>query len=47
MAEIYGNTNMVRDLWNWVVERDAFINLIIKIQQLGIAVVLITIIRGN
>ena len=26
---------------------DAFINLIIKIQQLGIAVVLITIIRGN
>jgi hypothetical protein len=26
---------------------DAFINLIIKIQQLGIAVVIITIIRGN
>jgi hypothetical protein len=26
---------------------DAFINLIIKIQQLGIAVVILTIIRGN
>ena len=24
MAEIYGNTNMVRDLWNWVVERWAY-----------------------
>lgn len=38
---------MVRDLWNWVAERDAFINLIIKIQQLVIAVVILTIIRGN
>ena len=38
---------MVRDFWNWVVERDAFINLIIKILQLGIALVIITIIRGN
>ena len=47
MEEICGNTNRVRDLYHWVVERDAFINLIIKIQQLGIAVVILTIIRGN
>jgi len=43
MAEIYGYTNRLRDLYHC----DAFINLIIKILQLGIAVVVITIIRGN
>ena len=41
MAEIYGNTNMVRDLWNWVVERWAYCVV------LGIACLIIYSVTGS
>ena len=41
MVEIYGNTNMVRDLWNWVVERWAYWVV------LGIACLIIYSVTGS
>ena len=41
MTEIYGNTNMVRDLWNWVAERWAYFTV------LGLVYLLIYYASGN